>query len=250
MKKKTIIFTVILAIAIMQAGYGQDTLKATYRNFLTELNVNLFQGQLTLNNALNQIKFRYMITGANALRLGVSTDSRRVVNNAENVYGTSPSKDDETMTTTMIGINFGFEKHFTGTKRLSPYIGGELTVGYKWSKDVNETNTLTTTIKGAWQQYQIIQTSNGSYSYTSYSGERGFFSYGLNLVTGFDFYMANHLFIGYELEFGFIQKNYSNIDVTYSGSSSSSYSPSPDYNNKEFSFGPRIINGIRIGYVF
>jgi len=250
MKRIAITFTFFLTFLISQNGYGQDTLKATYGNFSTELNVNLFQGQLTLNNALNQIKFRYMLPNSYAIRLGFTADSRKVVNNAENVYGTNPTKNNETMTTTMIGINFGFEKHFAGTKRLSPYIGGELAIGYKWSKDVDETSTLTTTIKGAWQEYQIIQTSNGSYSYTSYSGERGFFSYGLNFVTGFDFYIAKHLFIGYEMEFGFTQKNYSNIDITYSGSSSPTNSPSTDYDDREFSFGPKIINGIRIGYVF
>jgi hypothetical protein len=150
----------------------------------------------------------------------------------------------------MIGINIGFEKHLPGTKRLSPYIGAELTAGYKWSKDVMETSDLTTTIKGAWQQYQYVQTTNGDYYTTINNGERGYISYGLNLVTGFDFYMAKHLFIGYEMEFGFIKQNYSNIDITYSGSTSSSTTPSPDYNDKEFSFGPRIINGIRIGFVF
>jgi hypothetical protein len=212
--------------------------------------VNLFQGQLSLSNALNQIKFRYMYSDASALRIGFTTESKREIHNVNTVYGTNPSKDNEKGTSTMIGVNFGLERHFRGTKRLSPYIGGELTLGYKWSKYVIENSSYTTTIKGAWQQYQTMQTVNGTYSYTTYNAERGFVSYGLNFITGFDFYMAKHLFIGYELEFGFNNENFTNIDITYSGTNPQSQNPSPNYDDKSFSFGPKIINGIRIGYVF
>jgi hypothetical protein len=250
MKKKSVYLTLFFTIAITLNIAAQDTLKATYGNYITELNVNLFQGQLSLNNALNQVKFRYMYAPGLALRIAVSAESKKSIHNSEMVYGTSPSKNNNKGTSTMIGVNFGLEKHFAGTKRLSPYIGGEIAVGYKWSKYVSETNTLTTTTEGAWSQYQYVQTSSGSYTYVSSNSERGFLSYGLNFVTGFDFYMAKHLFIGYEIEFGFSNKKYSNIDVTYSGTNAGSNSPTPDYDESEFSLGPKIINGIRIGYVF
>ena len=247
----------------MSNSFGQDTLKATFRNCLTELNVNLFQGQLSLNNALNQVKFRYMYSPSAALRIGFIVNSKKVVNASDQVYGTYPTKSNETGTSSMIGINFGLEKHFSGTKRLSPYIGGEITVGYKWSKYVDEstsntntgTNTITTTTNGAWPESQTVQLSNGSnYIYSAYTGERGFVSYGLNFITGFDFYMAKHLFIGYEVEFGFTNKKYSTVDVTSiqtnASTNNSNSDPYPNIDNKEFSFGPSIINGIRIGYVF
>jgi hypothetical protein len=248
MKKSIIVFTLFWAFIAIPKSYGQDSIKANYRDFLTELNVNLFQGELSLSNALKQVKFRYMYTQNSALRLGIIVDTKKLVDDAENVYGTNPYKNKDTRTSTLIGLNFGLEKHFPGTKRLSPYIGGELSLGYKWSKEEYETNGLKTTIKGAWQQYQTVQNSNGSYTYQTSTGERGFFSYGLNFVTGFDFYMAKHLFIGYELEFGLTNKKYSDIDISYSGSSSTS--SSTNYDSREFSLGPRIINGIRIGYVF
>jgi hypothetical protein len=247
-EKESNFLTISLAILRILNSYGQDSLKATHRNFSTELNVNLFQGQLTLNNAINQIKFRYMTSNSLALRIGFTVDSKRIINNSESVYGVNPTKDNEKMTTTLIGVNFGLEKHFAGTKRLSPYIGGELAIGYKWSKDVLENNTGTITIDGAWQQYQTFQNSNGYYYTITNNGERGYVSYGLNIVTGFDFYMANHLFIGYELQFGFTNKKCSNIDIT-STDSSNPITP-PDLDDREFSFGPNIINGIRIGFVF
>lgn len=248
MKKIAVLFTAFMLFLNVHSNYGQDTLKASNRNFLTELNVNLFQGQLTLNNAINQIKFRYMISNLSAVRLGFTVNSRRVINNAESVYGTNPYKDDEKQTTTMVGINLGFERHFAGTRRLSPYIGGEISFAYKWSKDVIDNISSTTTIDGAWQQTQVVQTTNGSYYITSNNSERGYLSYGLNIVTGFDFYMAKNLFIGYEMQFGFTNKDYSNIDITTTGTTSTS-TPT-NYDNKEFFVGPNIINGIRIGYVF
>jgi hypothetical protein len=214
MKKLAIHLPLFLLIFSVQNNFAQDSLKATNHQFLTELNVNLFQGEISLNNVLKQIKFRYMTNDLTALRLGFTVDSKKEIHNSEQVYGTNPSNVKDKRNSTLIGLNFGFEKHFAGTKRLSPYIGGELTIGYKWSKDVSEANKITTTIKGAWYENQTVYTNVNGYSYTyvnTVTSERGFFSYGLNMVTGFDFYMAKHLFIGYEIEFGLTKKNYSDI---------------------------------------
>ncbi len=231
-------------------SYGQDSIKAMHRNVLTELNVNLFQGQLSLNNAINQIKFRYMLSDVYAIRLGITAESEQQTNNSDLNYGTNPSMDNETGKSYAIGINLGLEKHFKGTKRLSPYIGGEIAFGFRWSNYVINNEDLTTTISGAWQQTQNLQNVNGYYYTITTNSERGYFSIGLNLVTGFDFYVAKHLFIGYEFEFGFTEINYSNINYTYSGINSSNYSTQPTLSTQTFSFGPNLINGIRVGYVF
>jgi hypothetical protein len=250
MKKIAILATIILTVVSITKSYGQDTLKASNRNFLTELNVNLFQGQISLNSAINQIKLRYMTSDYSAYRMGITIDSKRFADNDESVYGTNPTKDKETKTSTLLAVSFGKEKHFAGSKRLSPYIGFELTLGYKWSKHEIETTSGTTTYDGAWRESQYVQYNNGYntgyYSISSFA-ERGYFSYGLNIVTGFDFYVAKHLFIGYEIEFGYNHKDYTKIDIT---STSGSTSDPTDYSSKESSFGARVINGIRIGYVF
>ena len=250
MKKKPAILIVMFVLFIMPKSFGQDTLKAVYHEFSTELNVNLFQGQLTFNNALNQIKVRYMLSDDYALRLGVTAESEHVVNNQDLVYGTNPIMDNEKGSSTAIGLNFGIEKHFKGTKRLSPYIGAELALGYRWTSYEIDQQDLTTNISGSWEQITLVQQSNGYYSEDVSYPNRGYFSFGLNLVTGFDYYFAKHMFIGYEFEFGFTQQNYTDINVTYSGSDSQNQSPSPTVSTKNFSFGPSIINGIRIGYIF
>ncbi|HEX2933987.1 MAG TPA: hypothetical protein VHO72_01420 [Bacteroidales bacterium] len=245
MKRIAIIAVILFIFSAFSVSYGQDSIKATHRNFLTELNVNLFQGQLSLSNALNQVKFRYFTSDNSALRIGFTVDAKSLVDDAKNVYGTNPTNSSDKRTSTLIGINLGFEHHFRGTKRLSPYIGGEFTFGIKSAKHVKESNGVKTTIKGAWQSTEYY---NSGYSYSAYNTERAFVSYGLNMITGFDFYVARNFFIGYEMQFGFTNKSYSDLEVTSTGGSQGS--TYPDYDSSEFSFGPRIINGIRVGYVF
>ena len=247
MKRIAILTTIFFTVVSIYKSYGQDTLKATNGNFLTELNVNLFQSQITFNNAINQIKFRYMTSDQTAFRMGITIDSKHLVDNNESVYGTNPTKDNETRTSTLLAVSLGYEKHFAGSKRLSPYIGFEVTLGYKWAKQEIETSSGTTTIDGGWQQTQSVQNQNGYYTYYSTFSDKGYFAYGINIVSGFDFYVAKHLFIGYEMAFGYNHKSYTKIDIT---SSSGSNSNPVDYTSKESSFGPKILNGIRVGYVF
>lgn len=243
--KRIAIIAILVMFSAFSTSYGQDSIKAAHRNFLTELNVNLFQGQLSLNNALNQIKFRYFTSDNNALRIAFTVDAKKLVDDAKNVYGTNPTNTSNKRTSTLIGINFGIEHHFRGTKRLSPYIGGELTFGIKSSKHEKESGAQKTTVKGAWQ---TVEYPSSGYSYITYTAERAFVSYGLNMIMGFDFYVARNFFIGYEMQFGFINKSFSDLDITSSGGYQDS--TTPDYDSSEFSFGPRIINGIRVGYVF
>ena len=79
--------------------------------------------------------------------------------------------------------------------------------------------------------------------------ERGFTSTNANLFTGFDFYMADNFYFGYELGFGFEFIKYSKISITkdieYPGSDLL-----PDLDTKNWSIGPRLVNGIRLGYNF
>jgi hypothetical protein len=230
--------------------YGQDSLKVTRGHVTTELNINPFQGELSLNNALNQIKVRCFVSDNTALRIGLSLSSRKSAVENSTVYGVNPNTQETDKKTSTIGLNFGFEKHFKGTKRLSPYIGTEFVIASKSSshtfKSTSQTNTPNTTetkIKGAWQTTTYI---NGNYPIYAYE-ERAFFQYGMNLVGGFDFYVAKNFYIGYEIAFSLLKTKYKNIDITTKPSSGMA---SPDSTQKDSSIGPNLINGIRVGFVF
>ncbi|WP_162051557.1 hypothetical protein [Pontibacter pamirensis] len=220
------------------------TLKAQANHVATELNVNPFNGTISLNNSINQLKFRYFMVPNLALRLGLN--GSRVSDLSENVnpYGTNSYRYKSERSSTTIGVNIGVEKHFAGTRRLSPYVGADFAVVKKSSEHEITEGQNTTTITGAWRSGTLYQ--NGySYSY----GERGYTSYGINLVTGFDFYMAKNFFFGYEMNFGFSQKSMEEIDVKQTGSNTTP-SDNGDVKDTSFSFGPSLMNGVRIGYVF
>jgi hypothetical protein len=231
--------------------FGQDSLKVTRGHVTTELNINPFQGELSLNNALNQIKVRYFISNKTAMRIGLSLSSRKSTVDNSTVYGPSPYNQENEKKTSTVGLNFGFEKHFKGTKRLSPYISAELVVASKSSshtiKSTSQTNMPNTTtevkIKGAWQ---TITSPNNNYVTYGYE-ERAFFQYGMNLVGGFDFYVARNFYVGYEIAFALLKTEYKKIDITTKPSTGS---PNPDISQKDFSVGPNLINGIRVGFVF
>jgi hypothetical protein len=221
-----------------------STLKAQAKQFSTELNVNPFNGTISLNNSLNQLKFRYFTTPNLALRVGLH--GSRLRNSSENVnpYGANSYRYKSERSSTTIGLNIGIEKHFTGTKRLSPYIGADLAIQNKHTEQEITEGQNVTTITGAWREYTY---SNG-YTYQNYA-EHGHFRYGINLVSGFDFYMAKNFFFGFEVNFGFNHTTLQKLEVKQSGSGSSP-SNNNEIKNSSFSFGPSLMNGVRVGYIF
>ncbi|MBS1507508.1 MAG: hypothetical protein JSS79_12755 [Bacteroidetes bacterium] len=224
MRLRSISIILFLSVSLIKAQ-AQDTLKAKAKSISTELNVNLFQGSLSFNNALQQIKVRYFRTDDVAYRFGF-IGSYNQYNNQ------TPTQN--TQKTGTFGVNLGLEKHFKGTRRLSPYIGAELSFVAKWSKQVFDYGSSQRIIKGGW-----IEQTSGSYT------QLGYFRYGANFVSGFDYYPAKNFFFGYEFTFQLYRKSYSDVDDgngtiingTLKGSS-------------EFFIGPNLINGIRLGYIF
>jgi hypothetical protein len=225
---------------------SQDTLKATPMKWGTELNFNPFSGNLSFNNANGQIKLRKFLTGNKALRLALTMDFKQDNSSQDNLYGTSPVHNASRKSSFTIQASFGQENHFAGNRRLSPYIGWEAAIGYKTSKNVINTTNNRVTIDGAWQYSQSYSSGGYTYIVTNYE-ERGFWSIGGNLVAGFDFYMAKNFYLGYEVLFGADYIKYSKIDITQSIGSAATY---PSQDDESWKLGPRLINGIRIGFIF
>jgi hypothetical protein len=242
--KKSLVLSLLCSISsFLCFSQDTDTLKAVSGKFTTELNVNLFQGDLNFNNALQQIKFRYFLNNDLALRAGFDINSKKQDVENSNPYGNSPYKYENHAKTSTFGLNLGIEKHFRGTRRLSPYMGAEFTLTSKASSQKLTNGSTETDIKGAWQT--ITYTNNSVV--TGYD-ENGYFQYGLNLICGFDYYFAKNFFAGYEFLFQFNKTNYKDIDVTVKGSTNNS--PAPNTKNSESFLGPKLINGIRVGFVF
>jgi len=245
------IYSISIACFLLVASNSikaQDTLKPLLKGWSTELNFNPFDGSLSLNNANGQIKIRKFLPNDIALRLAFTLSYKNDQSKMEDPYGTYPIDSKDKRQSFMVAVNFGTEKHFSGTRRISPYIGWEIGLGYKKSKEELENNSNSKTIKGAWQTYELAYSGQNYYFTTNYI-ERGFWSAGANVLTGFDFYMAKDFYFGYEIGFGLEYLKYSKIVITKDTEfpDSGTY---PDQDGSSWKIGPRLVNGIRIGYTF
>jgi outer membrane protein W len=228
--KKLILSAALLAGFTFGANAQNTTsseggIKPTSGEITMEANVNLFGGDISLSNSLNQIRGRYFFSDNMAFRLG--TNIRYQSNN--------PTLDVET-STFEFSLAPGIEKHFAGTNRLSPYIGADLLFGLKTShyEDKDPGGSLKNfEIDGSWLD----------------GNERGNFLIGLAGVAGCDFYVAKHLYFGYELGLELSSVKYSEVETTTTFSSGSVETEKFD-SNSNFNFGPRVRNGIRVGFVF
>jgi hypothetical protein len=213
----------------------------------TELNFNPFDGSLSLNNASGQIKVRKFLKNDIALRAAISITYKSLEDKQKQVYGTTPYEESDKRTSLLTALNLGAEKHFNSGHRLSPYLGFEIGAGLKTSKQEFVRDSKNKTVKGAWQVESLYY--NGSYYTTLLSyDERGYTSVSGSLLTGFDFYIADNFYLGYELGFGCEFIKYSKIEVTKDLEYESS--EIPDVDSKTWNIGPRLLNGIRIGYNF
>jgi len=248
MRKIIPIILLGLLFSIIKPVKSQTIPTKYVKGWGTELNFNPFDGSLSLNNASGQIKVRRFLKDNIALRASFAIVAKNEKSTTTLVYGQMPYDGSDKKNSFLTSINFGAEKHFNSGKRLSPYLGFEVGVGFKVSKHELEYNSAKKTIDGAWE-YQNLYYNGQYYDIQMGFEERGYTSANANLLTGFDFYMADNFYIGYEIGFGFEYIKYSKVEITkdidYPGSDLF-----PDIETKNWSLGPRLLNGIRIGYNF
>ena len=146
-------------------------------------------------------------------------------------------------------IRPGYEIHFDGTDRLSPYVGAELDFGIgrmsteqeSWgANDIDNVDELEQNV--VWSQ----------------TDKDGFTRIGLNLLAGFDFYFSDSIYLGAEMGFGFSNKSMS--DTTIEVSDATAYNlanfneadadlPSAVINGSVFNVGPTVNGLIRLGFL-
>ncbi len=236
MKMRTILIFAIMLIPI--AAFTQDSLKFMPNAWATEVNVNLLNGNISLNSSLNQIKIRKFVSSSLAYRLAFNFKN---INQSSESNLTNPYYSIKTSykrQTFENNINLGFEKHYNGTKRLSPYIGAELSFSIKKSSQDIEENNLKTEVSGCWYDY-----SCSGYWCSIVTTERGYNSLGINIVSGVDFYVSKNLFVGFEFLYGISYKVYQ--DIIVKGEMSL-----PNLKESDFGYGSNVLNGLRIGYIF
>ena len=205
-------------------GNGGD-IKAAGGDVTLEANVNILGNNVTLSNSLNQVRLRYFLSDEMAARLGAHLS-----------FNTNIPAPDTKTRAVEFSIAPGIEKHFAGTNRLSPYLGAELVLG----------------LRSAHSEFDGPGSSGvevkGSFSPTD-NTNRGFFLVGLGAVGGFDFYVAKHLYVGYELSMELSNRSFSEIETVTTDGAGVQIT-SKNEGSSAFSFGPNVRNGIRVGFVF
>lgn len=128
-------------------------------------------------------------------------------------HGSNPQGEKNTKTFTF-SIRPGYEKHFAGTDRLSPYVGAELLFS-KTTSTVTEDQIQRNPATPAYNSYDSLTSQTISAPYTVYSLESknhkddgAATTFGINLIAGFDFYFAKNLSLGAEMGFGFSTTSY------------------------------------------
>lgn len=206
--------------------------------------VNFDPGKIFGSNGGNQfnlfdggLKFRFFTSESSAVRFGVNLSYMNVTDITQQEDLTINDLELKSNETDLsISIKPGFEKHFGGLERLSPYLGVQALIGFS-----------TTTYK-----QEIQENANTIYlvKWINDPSEAGYgsLSFGAGIFAGVDFYFVKKLYLGIEVGYG----------VQYSSLLKSTFTnennPSSDYEVKHGSVigvSPSLATGnLRLGWTF
>ncbi len=234
MKKTLLVFG--LAIAGLAAN-AQSEFKPKKGDVTTEFGLSggVLNSSFNLNETGSLLRFRYFTQEKLAIRLGfnLSTDSETA-----NAYGIDNSYSGNVKRKeTSFLLNLGIEKHFTGTERLSTYVGGDILFGYGNQKAsyLNSNNNLANPT--------YVANVSGEVNGPSTLG------IGLRAVAGADYYFTKRVYLGVEGGFGFLYQSEGKTTITNNTASTSTTSTFNSAGNS-LSVEPSVITGVRIGFIF
>ncbi len=226
--KKIIVSLALLLGSTFVLTAQEDTLKSRDGDWgfvlnLTGLIDNISIGNVSDGNNNNAILAKHHLTDDKVLRLGLGL--RSINNNtftADSISIGSGNRAlqeyDSTETRFDFSISGGIEKHLGTTRRLDPFVGGELSIGRIGATKI-DANTDITDITGTRNISHIIQTDGG-------------FNFGLNAIAGFNYFFAERISIGAEFSLGYMyssvggDRSESLVDTPISGSQISDFSES------------------------
>ncbi len=190
---------------------------------------------------VNGIRFRSFSSETFAIRVNAELGSHSTTAIAVQNVSTTTTIDNREFKTKNSNFQLmlapGFETHFDGTDKLSPYVGAELPINFvststkteKW--DATEEDLYTETAKGG-----------------NVLGQTGGLSVGINAVAGFDFYFTKQLYIGAEMSYGFAIK--SNATTKFESDQKGSKDIDDVKQGSNFNLGTAAQAAFRLGFLF
>ena len=175
---------------------------------------------------INSIRARHFIKNNKALRMSIFLGG-----------SSNPTNTDSgniTLTNNVSNADFilrpGFEHHFSGTEKLSPFIGGEAYFGF---------SSNSTSSESIFNTDEIMTTINRQRNST----------YGLNILAGSDFYFSEKIYVGVELGYGFLYEGAGVTKTKYKNPSSSSLENSTTKGTtSSLNWGPNYQGTLRLGF--
>lgn len=218
--------TIALSLIALFVGMGNPSQAQKFE--AEEISVEL-QGpnfNRTQTLAIDGLRGRYFLSNTSALRanLDINFNSRSTIN--QQAQG-SQKELESTRSSFFIDFRPGYEFHLSGTDRLSPYFGAELPVvhGSQTSKTERQVGTNVEE-----------RTTN-----------EGFVRIGLNGVAGADYYFAEKLYLGVEVNLGFRYTINTDIEVK---DTEPGVNPNDQKRGDSYGLSTGTIGTFRLGYVF
>lgn len=225
---------VLLVVAISAGIFTTSTVNA--QDFKPEAGAKNIEVNFSpLGNGpidINSIRLRYFLEPDFALRLGIHIEGSSVDDaegitdaaiNYENLFGSAVTNYESS--SFEFGIDLGFEKHWAGTDRLSPYWGVE--IGF-----------------ASFSQSENLDVDNGGGGTFDFEVTSGAIAFGGNVLIGTDFYFARKFYLGTEIGFGLVVASAGDTEFTSFGNTTKVEGPST------LDFGENINSAIRVGFIF
>ena len=203
--KKLSITSLVLLMSVL--GYTQDTTlnnlpTSLYKpmqgdigfTFAAQANITNFQlGNFNDVFGNNVLFMRYYVQEDVAVRIGFGLTSANKTYQSVDSVSTTLVEWDSTYSRTDFYISPGFEKHMHASQRLDPYVGAGINAG-KIGRAKMKGVTMVTDTSG---------TSSGTDQYEVSGTQDGGFLFGVNLVTGFNYFISERLGLGAEYSWGY-----------------------------------------------
>ncbi|MDR1882625.1 MAG: outer membrane beta-barrel protein [Prevotella sp.] len=221
--KKYLFLTGMIALSAMTM-HAQESNKPESGAWMLEVGLAPFATQ-SIQLQEGEIKVTYLFSDNIGFRLGVGFQTNSASD--DNGLGRDEWKR-VSVRETELKFTPGLVRFFSGTEKMSPYIGAELILATTSNEATLEKDN-----------YKAVMKNEGDLMNT----------YGAGVFSGFNYYFSRNLYVGAEINLAFKAQSLKNT-VTTVTSSGSTETTEPDNKLKGSSFGTSCYPFIRLGWAF
>lgn len=198
----------LLSIAMVAAGAAAYAQKPASGDITLETQLNFQVGNAPISIFTPNVRARYFINPGLAGRLQfLLATSSTTLEFAENNDGTGATGEVKRKSSSFT-FRPGIEKHFTGTSKLSPYVGAELDLTFRSASEEWTNSDGEDYVKD--QKRKLEGTNSDITDPDDNAGSR----IGINLIFGTDYYFTESIYVGGEFTWGWGINTFKDITDT------------------------------------